>query len=80
MSVRGLPLGHHLIDAGALDQAIEQDHQGPLILVRELIDLLIEAVQFGVMNRGLVVGLRPPGQFVETDIQAERLTSSLCLR
>jgi hypothetical protein len=61
-----------LIDAGALDQAIEQDHQGPLILVRELIDLLIEAVQFGVMNRGLVVGLRPPGQFVETSFVVRR--------
>jgi len=62
-------LAHNLAHAGPLDQAVEQDHERLLILVGELIDLAIEAVQFRVMNLGIVVDVLASGQLVEGDIQ-----------
>ena len=64
-----LQLGHDLGDLGALDEAVEDDDQGLLVFVGELIDLLVEAVQLGVMDDGLAIGFRPSGQLVEGDIE-----------
>lgn len=65
--VRGLPFGHHLIDAGALDQAIENHDEGALILVGELIDLLVKAVRLRVPNDRLGRSVGASGHLVEGD-------------
>jgi|WetSurMetagenome_2_1015567.scaffolds.fasta_scaffold119211_2 hypothetical protein len=43
-------LGHDAADAGAFDQAVENDEQSFLVFIGELIDFLVEPVQFGIMN------------------------------
>jgi len=65
--VRGLPLCHHLIDAGALDQAIENDDEGALVLVGEQIDLLVKAVQLRVPNDELGRSVGASSHLVEGD-------------
>jgi hypothetical protein len=62
-----LSLCHDLIDARPLDEAIEDDQEGLLVFVGELIDLLVKAVQFRVPNDGLGRSVGASGHLVQGD-------------
>jgi hypothetical protein len=57
-------IGHNAADAGAFDEAVEDDEQGPLIFVGKLIDFLIKPVQFRIMNLRFPTG-DGPGEVTE---------------
>jgi hypothetical protein len=61
-----LPLRHDPADLGAFDEAVEDHDRDLLVLVGELIDLAVQAVQFGVVDSRLRGGLflsgSSPGQ------------------
>ena len=60
-----LSLCHDLIDARPLDEAIEDDQEGLLVFVGELIDLLVKAVQFQVPNDSLGRSVGASGHLAE---------------
>ena len=40
-----------------------------MVFIRELINFLVQTVQFRIVNMGIAMGFLPSGQFVETDIE-----------
>jgi hypothetical protein len=65
----GVLFGHDAADAGAFHEAVEDDEESFLVFVGELIDFLIEPVQFWVVNLSFPVGVLPCGKFIEADIK-----------
>jgi hypothetical protein len=61
--------GHNTAHARAFDQTVKNDEKSFLILIGELVDVLIQPVQFRVVNVGFSVGGLPAGQLIETDIE-----------
>jgi hypothetical protein len=64
---RGHLLCHDFPDPGTFDEAVEDDDQGPLVLVGELIDFLIEPVQLMVVNEALAGHVLPAGELIQAD-------------
>ena len=62
-------VSHDASDLGALDQAVEQDDERALVFIAELVDLLIEAMQFKVVDFAFGLKLIAPEKFIRTDVE-----------
>jgi hypothetical protein len=58
-----------LVHAGALDEGVEEDDEGLLVLVGEAVDLAVEGVEPGVLDHDLGCGLCAPHELVERDVE-----------